>query len=250
MEPDAMSADMMTETGTRTGTLWGVGVGPGDPELMTLKADRLIRAARVVAYPAPDTGESFARAIAAHAIAAGAEEIPMIVPMRVDRFPAQEVYAASAERIARHLEAGEDVVVLCEGDPFFYGSFMYLFARLAERFAVEVVPGVSSLGACAAALKRPLTARNDVLTVIPGPLPDEALRARIEAAEAIAIMKVGRHLGRIRTLLDTMGLGSRAGYVERASLDAQSVRPLAEAPDPAPYFSMILIYKGDDPWLT
>ena len=232
------------------GTLWGVGVGPGDPDLMTIRADRLIRAARVVAYPAPDSGESFARQIAAGAIAPGAEEIPMIVPMRTARFPAQEVYAEAAGTIAKRLEAGEDVVCLCEGDPFFYGSFMYLFTRLAERFPVEVVPGVSSLGACAAALRRPLTARNDVLTVIPGPLDDAEMARRIDGAEAIAIMKVGRHLGRIRALLDRLGLGRDAGYVERASLDTQAVLPLAEAPDPAPYFSMILVYKGDDPWLT
>ena len=232
-----------------TGTLYGIGVGPGDPELMTLKAHRLIAAARVVAYPAPDDGDSFARRIAAAAIPEGAEEIPMIVPMRADRFPAQEVYAEAAERIAGHLDAGTDVAVLCTGDPFFYGSFMYLFARLAARFPVEVVPGVTALTACAAALKRPLTARNDALTVLPGPLADTELRPRIEAAQAIAMIKVGRHLGRLRALLDTMGLTGNAGYVERASLDAEHVCPLAQAPEKAPYFSMILIYKGDDPWL-
>jgi len=232
-----------------TGTLYGIGVGPGDPELMTLKAHRLIAAAQVVAYPAPDTGESFARRIAAAVIPAGAEEIPMRVPMRPDRFPAQEVYAEAAERIAAHLGTGTDVAVLCEGDPFFYGSFMYLFARLTERFPVEIVPGVSALGACAAALKRPLTARNDVLTVLPGPLPDAELRARIEAAAAIAIMKVGRHLPRLRALLDDMGLTANADYIARASLADEHVSLLAEAPDEAPYFSMILVYRGDDPWL-
>jgi len=237
-------------TGMQVGTLWGIGVGPGDPELMTLKAHRLIAAAKVVAYPAPDRGDSFARAIAAGAIAPGAAEIPMRVPMRAERFPAQEVYAEAATRIAGHLEAGTDVAVLCEGDPFFYGSFMYLFARLAERFPVEIVPGVSSLGACTAALKRPLTARNDVLTVLPGPLPDAQLKARIKAAEAIAIMKVGRHLTRIRALLDAMGLTANAGYIARASLADQHVSPLAEAPDEAPYFSMILVYRGADPWLS
>jgi precorrin-2/cobalt-factor-2 C20-methyltransferase len=233
-----------------SGTLYGIGVGPGDPELMTLKAHRLISAARVVAYPAPDSGDSFARAIASAAIPGGAEEIPMRVPMRADRFPAQEVYAVAAETIAGHLAAGTDVAVLCEGDPFFYGSFMYLFARLAVRFPVEIVPGVSSLGACAAALKWPLTARDDVLTVLPGSLPNDALKARIEAAEAIAIMKVGRHLPRLRTLLDGMGLTAFAGYAERASLDAERVSPLTEAPETAPYFSMILIRKGNDPWLS
>jgi len=109
---------------------------------------------------------------------------------------------------------------------------------------------VNSLNACAAVLKRPLTARNDVLTVLPAPLPDDALRERIEAAEAVAIMKVGRHLPRIRALLDGMGLTERAGYIERASLGEEHVSPLAEAPETAPYFSMILIYKGIDPWLT
>jgi precorrin-2/cobalt-factor-2 C20-methyltransferase len=237
-------------TRSNSGTLYGIGIGPGDPELMTLKAHRLISAARVVAYPAPDDGDSFARSIAATTIPDTAEEIPMVVPMRADRFPAQQVYAEAAEKIATHLDTGTDVAVLCEGDPFFYGSFMYLFTRLAERFPVEIVPGVSSLTACAAALKRPLTARNDVLTVLPGPLPDIELRQRIEAAQAIAIMKVGRHLPRIRALLDDMDLISNAGYIERASLSNQHVSSLAEAPEKAPYFSMILIYKGNDPWLN
>lgn len=232
-----------------TGTLYGIGVGPGDPELMTMKAHRLISTAKVVAYPAPDTGDSFARSIAAAAIPAEAQEIPMVVPMRAGRFPAQQVYADAADRIAVHLDAGNDVAVLCEGDPFFYGSFMYLFARMADRYPVEIVPGVSSLTACSAALKRPLTSRNDVLTVLPGPLPDTDLRQRIEAAQAIAIMKVGRHLPRIRALLDDMGLTANAGYIERASLGAEHVSLLTEAADTAPYFSMILIYKGDDPWL-
>ncbi len=167
---DAVGAGQVS--GAPGGILYGIGVGPGDPELMTLKADRLIRAARVVAYPAPDTGESFARAIAARAISPDAVEIPMIVPMREERFAAQEVYAEAARTIGGHLAGGADVVVLCEGDPFFYGSFMYLFARLAGRHPVEVVPGVSSLAACAAALGRPLVARNGVLSVLPGPLPD------------------------------------------------------------------------------
>ncbi|MCH8168026.1 MAG: precorrin-2 C(20)-methyltransferase [Proteobacteria bacterium] len=232
-----------------SGTLYGIGVGPGDPELMTLKAHRLIAAARVVAYPAPDDGDSFARQIAAGTIPREAEEIPMIVPMRAERFPAQQVYAEAAERIAGHLDQGTDVAVLCEGDPFFYSSFMYLFARLGARFPVEIVPGVTSLTACAAALKRPLTARNDVLTVLPGPLADAEMRPRIEAAEAIAIIKVGRHLPRIRALLEAMGLTGNAGYIERASLGAEHVSSLEEAPEKAPYFSMILVYKGDDPWL-
>lgn len=232
-----------------SGTLFGIGLGPGDPELMTLKAHRLISSAKVIAYPAPDTGESFARSIAASTIPQDAREIPIVVPMRVERFPAQEIYDKAAAEIAEVLAAGEDVVTLCEGDPFFYGSFMYLFERLCDRFEIEVVPGVTSLTACAAQLQRPLTSRNDVLTVIPGPLPDDAIEEKIEEAQAVAIMKVGRHLARLRALLDRMGLLEQAGYVERASLDKQKVHRLIDLDaETAPYFSMILIYKGDEAW--
>ena len=139
-----------------TGTLYGLGVGPGDPELITLKALRLLQAAPVVAYPAPDDGPSFARAIVAGHLEArrGAPpvEVPIIIPMRAARFPAQQVYDHTAEVLADHLTQGRDVAVLCEGDPFFYGSFMYLFGRLADRFPTEVVPGVSSMMTCAAAI--------------------------------------------------------------------------------------------------
>ena len=117
-----------------TGTLYGLGVGPGDPELMTLKAHRLLQACRVVAYPAPDTGPSFARSIAADYLGEDKTEYPIVVPMRVERFPARSVYDQAAEDIAAFLRAGEDVAVLGEGDPFFYGSFMYLYERLPGRF--------------------------------------------------------------------------------------------------------------------
>lgn len=232
-----------------SGTLYGVGLGPGDPELMTLKARRLIASAAVIAYPAPVGGASFVRAIAAAAIPRGAREIVIEVPMTVAREPAQAAYGRGADEIARELGAGDDVICLCEGDPFFYGSFMYLFARLSGRFTVEVVPGVTALSACAARARRPLVARNQRLTVLPGPLPEAELRARIEGAEAVAILKVGRHLGKIRAVIDGLGLSAHAVYVERASLPDEVIRPLAEAPESAPYFSMILLAKGADPWL-
>ena len=141
-----------------TGRLYGVGVGPGDPELITLKALRVLREADVIAYPALEEGDSLARAIAAPHIPKGREEFAIRMPMLADRFPAMEVYDQAAERISKALEDGKSVAVLCEGDPFFYGSFMYLFGRLADRHPVEVVPGVSSLTACAAALSAPLAA--------------------------------------------------------------------------------------------
>lgn len=233
-----------------TGKLIGIGLGPGDPELMTLKAHRLIAGASVIAYPALENGESFARSIAAEAIPADAQEITIRIPMTVERGPAQAAYDKGAADIAAQLDRGTDVVVLCEGDPFFYGSFMYLFSRLAGKFDTEIVPGVTSVTTCAAVAKQPLTARNEVLTIIPGPLETAEMQSRIEAAGTVAIMKVGRHLGRIRTLLSDMGLSESATYVARASLPSQQVLPLARAPDPAPYFSMILITKGNDPWLS
>ena len=232
-----------------TGVLYGVGLGPGAADLMTLRAARLIEGAAVVAYPSLAGGDSFARSIASDLISADAQEIVMDVPMTVERAPAQAAYDQGAADIAVALDAGLDVVCLCEGDPFFYGSFMYVYARLADRYQVEVVPGVTSITACAARAGMPLAARNERLTVLPGPLPEAELRARIDGAESVVIMKVGRHMSKIRGVIDALGLTDRAVYVERATLPQEVVLPLADAPEKAPYFSMILLTKGADPWL-
>jgi precorrin-2/cobalt-factor-2 C20-methyltransferase len=239
MEPDQ----------TMSGTLYGVGVGPGDPDLMTLRAHKLITKARVVAYPSLEGGTSFARAIAADVIPADAHEIVMNIPMTTARGPAQAAYDLSAAEIAVELDLGHDVICLCEGDPFFYGSFMYLFARLSADYPVQVVPGVTSITACAARAGMPLAARNERLTVLPGPLPEAELHARIEGAESVAIMKVGRHLSKIKHVIEGLNLTKQAMYIERASLPDERICPLAEAPENAPYFSMILLTKGADPWL-
>ena len=233
-----------------TGTLYGLGVGPGDPELLTLKADRLLRAAPVVAYPAPDTGPSFARQIVAATLNDRQVEIPIVIPMRAERFPARQVYDTASETIADHLTDGRDVAVLCEGDPFFYGSFMYLYERLADRFRCEIVPGVSSMMAGAAALRRPLAARNDVLCVIPGPLDDAAIAAKLDSTDAAAIIKIGRHFSRIVSLLEKLNLVSCSGYLERISLPEERIMPLSQAGPSAPYFSMILVYKGPENWVA
>jgi precorrin-2/cobalt-factor-2 C20-methyltransferase len=231
------------------GTLYGLGVGPGDPELITLKALRLLRAAPVVAYPAPEHGDSLARAIVAGHLPGGQTEIAIRMPMVVERFPAQEIYDRAAVEIGAHLEAGRDVAVLCEGDPFFYGSFMYLFGRMAERFPVQVVPGVSSLTACAAASGAALASRNDVLTVIPAPLPPERLRELLLNTDAAAIMKLGRHFAKVRDVLTDLGLAKQARYVERATMPNQRLLPLDEVdPDSVPYFSMVLVHKRGEAW--
>lgn len=231
------------------GKLFGIGTGPGDPELVTRKAWRLVENADVIAYPSAEGTGSFARSIVADAIKQDAVEIEMPVPMVSGRAPAQEIYDEGAEAIRGHLLAGRDVVVLCEGDPLFYGSFMYILARLREDFPTEIIPGVTSMTACAAAHNHALVARNDVLTVLPGTLSDHELGAQIDATEAAVIMKIGRHLGRIRDLLMARGLADKALYVSHASLPHENAVKLSDAPDTAPYFSMILLYKGNDPWI-
>jgi precorrin-2/cobalt-factor-2 C20-methyltransferase len=227
-----------------TGRLYGIGVGPGDPELMTLKAVRILADAPVVAYPAPDKGESSARKIAAAHIPAGRIEIAIRVPMRPGPEPAA-VYHDAAKEIATHLEAGRDVAVLCEGDPLFYGSFVYLHDRLAHRFPTTVVPGVSSLTACAAAANRPVVRRDETLIVLPATLSDQALESQLATADAAAILKVGRHLPRLKALITRLGLAEASTYVAHATRSDECVAALADldAKD-APYFSMILVAKA------
>lgn len=232
-----------------SGTVWGLGVGPGDPELLTLKALRILRTAPVLAYPAPEQGDSFARTIAAPHLPGNQVEIAIRMPLGDGTFPKAKIYDAAAEAIAGHAAAGRDVAVLCEGDPFFYGSFLYLYARLAERCRVEVVPGVSSLMACADVGGMPLAAGSDVLAVVPAPLPEDVLAARLAGCEAAAIIKVGRHLAKVRRVLAAAGMLATARYVERATLPNQRVLPLAEVNDEAaPYFSMILVHRREAAW--
>ena len=229
-----------------SGTLYGLGVGPGDPDLITLKALKILERAPVIAYPAPETGDSLARSIAAPHIPNGRVEIVIRTPMVPGKFPAHDVYDRYAAEIEARLDADEDVAVLCEGDPFLYGSFMYLFSRLSANHSVEVVPGVSSLGACAASVGAPLVSRNQVLTVLPGPLKEAELEAHIQSSPAVAIMKVGRHLKKICRVLDRLGLMEHAQYIERATMPAQRVLALRDVPrDDAPYFSMILVRHGE-----
>ena len=231
------------------GTLYGVGVGPGDPELITLKALRVLKSVPVVAWPAPLAGESLARTIAAPHMRDGQVEIPIRMPIEAGVFPSGEVYDEAAQEIAHHLEAERDVAAICEGDPFFYGSFMYLFGRLADRFPIEVIPGITSLTAAAAVLGRPLAARNDTLAVVPAPLEEDALERRIADCDACVIIKVGRHLSKLRRVIDRLGLLNNAHYVEYATMDHQRTSPLSDIMiDSAPYFSIVLIHKRGDAW--
>lgn len=226
-----------------------VGVGPGDPELLTLKAVRTIGAADVVAYPQTADGGTRAYASAAAHVPHEAERLPIAIPMEVEREPARAAYDAAASAILDRLAVGRSVAYLCEGDPLFYGSGMYLLDRIAGRARIEVVPGITSLTAAAGVIRRPLAARNEVLKVLPAPLPSEVLRAELSAAPAAAIIKVGRHFDRIRALLARTGHAERAIVIEHATTPEEKVTPLAEfTGDARPYFSTILCYRGDEAW--
>jgi precorrin-2/cobalt-factor-2 C20-methyltransferase len=227
------------------GIVYGIGVGPGDPELLTLKALRLLQACPVVAYPAPEKGDSLARQIVAPHLTGRQTEIAIRMPLAADRFPALAVYERAAADIGAHLQAGRDVAVLCLGDPFFYGSFMYLFTRLAAAHKVVVVPGVTSVSAGAAALGLPLVARNETLSTIPALLPDAEIERHLQLTDAVAIIKLGRHFARIRALLTRVGLAQSARYIEHATMTNEKMPVLADV-DPAsvPYFSLILARRS------
>jgi precorrin-2/cobalt-factor-2 C20-methyltransferase len=229
-----------------TGTLYGVGVGPGDPDLITLKALRVLQSAPVIAYPAPEHGDSLARSIAAPHIPDGRREIVIRMTLDPRRFPDHGAFDDAAAAIAGSLRDGDDVAVLCEGDPFFYGSFMYLFGRLNDEFRVVIVPGISSLTACAGAGLTPLAARNEVLSILPAPMAAADLKAHLLRTDAAAIIKLGRHAPKVHAVLTELDLLERAHYVEHATMANQRVQPLKDV-DPAkvPYFAIILVRKAE-----
>ena len=227
------------------GQITGVGVGPGDPDLITLKAMKAIQKADIIAYPAPDNGVSFARQIIEKNIPlhSGQSEYKITIPMRIERFPAQEIYDQAANDLAAHMEEGKNIVVLCEGDPFFYGSFMYLHERLYKKFRSTIIPGVSSVMALASVTQSPLCERNELLTIIPGPLDEDLMTAQLqEEKTAYVIMKVGRHIEKIKRCLIATNRLDKAIYVERASLPNQKILPLSAVDEGnAPYFSIIQV---------
>jgi precorrin-2/cobalt-factor-2 C20-methyltransferase len=224
------------------GKLYGVGVGPGDSELMTVKAWRLISTARTIAYLCANGKDSTARDIAKPFIMEGVTEIAIDMPMRVEREPAQTAYDKGAAEIAAHLDQGRDVVMLCEGDPFFYGSFMYVFERLSDKFETIVVPGVTSVSAAAAAIGRPLVERDEVLKVLPATLDADKLRNELQASSAAAIIKVGRHFGKVKSILSGLGLLENATAIENATHENQIIRPLTDIDtDTLPYFTTIIV---------
>ncbi len=233
-----------------TGKLFGIGLGPGDPELMTLKAVRLLQAAPVVAYFCKRDLRGHARTIVDAHLRADCEEVRLAYPVTTEIPVHDEGYSAclapfyeeAAARLAAHLDAGRDVALICEGDPLFYGSFMHLYVRLRARYEVTIVPGVSGMSGCWSAAHLPMSWGDDVLTVLPGTLPFEALRDRLAATDAAVVMKLGSNFPKVRAAVEAAGLMANAIYVERGTMQGEVVMSLAEAPgDKAPYFSVVLI---------
>ncbi len=235
------------------GTFHVVGIGPGDPELITRKAERLIRAAGVIAFHAGVRKSSHARRIAADLIPAGIVEEELRYPVTTGStdHPGGYVGALAAfydeceTRLAAHLDAGRDVVLLAEGDPLFYGSSMYLVDRFRDRFPVEVVPGIPAFAAATATVPAPLVRQTDVLTVLPGTLPEPELARRLADTDGAVIMKLGRTFPAVRSALAAAGRLEGALYVERASQPEERWLPVAEVDaDSVPYFSLIVV-PGD-----
>jgi precorrin-2/cobalt-factor-2 C20-methyltransferase len=232
------------------GKLIGVGVGPGDPELMTLKAMRALGEADVIAHFAKAGNESHSRAIAAQHLRAGVAELPLHYPVTTElpacsdgyRKAIRDFYDKAAADIAAHIEAGRTVAVICEGDPLFYGSYMHLHARLAPRFAAEIVAGVTGMSGCWSAAAMPIAQGDDVFTVLPATLPEGELARRLADADAAVVMKVGRHLPKLRRALGRSGRLARAIYVERGTMaDAKMIPLTAKPDDDAPYFAVVLV---------
>lgn len=232
------------------GRLFGLGVGPGDPELITVKALRLLRAAPVVAYLVAKGKKGNAFGIIEGHLRDDHVLLPLVFPVTTESLPPPRSYEReiaafydeAAKEVATHLDAGRDVAVICEGDPFFYGSFMYLHDRLAERYDTEVVPGVCSIVAGAAVLGTPLVYRNQSLLVLSGVLPEPELEMRLAQADAAAVMKLGANFEKVRRVVMKLGLAERALYIERATMANERTLPLAAVdPSSVPYFAMILV---------
>ncbi|MEO8668184.1 MAG: precorrin-2 C(20)-methyltransferase [Bauldia sp.] len=230
--------------------LIGVGTGPGDPELLTLRAVRALAEADVVAHFAKRGNEGNARRIVAAHLRQGVVELPLLYPVTTEIDNGDAAYGAaitdfyerSARAIERHLLAGRNVAVLSEGDPLFYGSYMHLHVRLAHRYPTEVVPGITAMSGCWSEIGVPIAQGDDVLAVLPGTLPEEDLVRRLRDAEAVVIMKVGRNLPKVRRALTEAGRLAAAVYIERGTTESRATMRLADKPDDdAPYFSLVLV---------
>lgn len=233
----------------KIGCIYGVGLGPGAQDLMSVRADRLIRQTRHIAYFRKKGRTGHARGIV-EGMLGDAVELPMEYPVTTEipfndpRYKAllAGFYEDSVRRLCEIVEGGEDAVVLCEGDPFFYGSFMHLYTRLKGRVPVKVVPGITGMSAAWTATGQPVTWGDDVMTVAMGTLPEDKLIQKMADTDALVVMKIGRNLGKIRRALEEAGRTDEAWLIEYAAMDKERVMPFRVAGDVAPYFSILLIH--------
>lgn len=233
-----------------TGKLWGVGLGPGDSELVTVKAAKIIGEVDVVAYHCARHGRSIARSVAEPYLRDGQIEEKLMYPVTTEgtdhpggyRGALADFYTSAAHTLAQHLSAGRSVALLAEGDPLFYSSYMHMHKRLVGEFATEIIPGVTSVSASAAATGMPLVEADETLTILPGTLPKDELVRRLRDSDAVAIMKLGRTFPEVVAALEESGRLEGAWYVERASTPTQKVIPVVDVDaSTVPYFSMIVI---------
>jgi precorrin-2/cobalt-factor-2 C20-methyltransferase len=232
------------------GRLIGVGVGPGDPDLLTLKALRAVQSADVIAHFAKRGNVSNARTVVTPHLRAGVLELPLLYPVTTEISTADPAYRAAIEEffdtaaadVAAHLDAGRSVAVLSEGDPLFFGSYMHLHVRLVRRYPTDVIPGITGMSGCWSAAGMPIAQGDDVLTVLPGTLAESELTRRFLQNDSTVVMKVGRNLGKVRRALVAAGRLEQATYVERGTTDQQRLMPLTDLhEDAAPYFSIVLV---------
>jgi precorrin-2/cobalt-factor-2 C20-methyltransferase len=233
-----------------SGRLIGVGVGPGDPELLTLKATRALAEADVVAYFAKQGRLGNARRIVTPHLRAGVEELPLLYPVTTEvpkdcaayRHAIRDFFDAAAATVASHIEAGRTVAVISEGDPMFYGSYMHLHTRLSDRYATEIVAGVTGMSGCWSMAGVPIAQGDDIFVVLPGTLPETELARRLAEADAAVVMKLGRNLPKVRRALAKAGCLDRAIYVERGTMAEGAMVRLRDKPDDdAPYFALVLV---------
>lgn len=233
-----------------SGRLIGVGVGPGDPELLTLKATRALAEADVVAYFAKQGRLGNARRIVTPHLRAGVEELPLLYPVTTEvpkdcaayRDAIRDFFDAAAATVASHIEAGRTVAVISEGDPMFYGSYMHLHTRLSDRYATEIVAGVTGMSGCWSMAGVPIAQGDDIFVVLPGTLPETELARRLAEADAAVVMKLGRNLPKVRRALAKAGCLDRAIYVARGTMAEGAMVRLRDKPDDdAPYFALVLV---------
>jgi len=246
----AMGGGGTAAGGGDSGMLIGVGVGPGDPELMTLKAVHALERADVVAHFAKAGNPSNARATAANYIKPATRELQLLYPVTTEHPTSETAYRTAidsffdeaAARIAECLEAGQLVAVLSEGDPLFFGSYMHIHIRLMSRFRTSVIPGVTAMSGCWSAAGLPIVRGDDVLSVLPGTLDEAELVRRLRQNEPTVVMKLGRNLPKVRRALTASGRLENAIYVERGTMHNERLMPLAEKTDDcAPYFAIVLV---------